>query len=443
MKVFRGATTSALFVAAGLLVSACDAGSGADATPQATATPLPGVTDTSIAIGVVTLDTSKQQSQDLRFKPPTFFGLSQDEVDAFLPPTATLAGRTLTVTALEFAPEFGTLVTNAPVQPTCSAQSRSAVVITDVPSTALVDCLLANGSIVIDASYQAWDTTALNQRAPRLWATATAAADIAEKVMLTQAEQRGALPAGEATVILGTDPLLRRVAESVTIPALSSAGLAVLSVEEIEEAEGGFGRGPAVERILERGPEVIRAMTILDYLAINNFTTPTAEAPTAPTLLVTSNNAISVGTFNATGLAATRGLGWSPFRDEPTTPSAGPRTAPSSPDAGAACTSTYPDVDFENPKQFAQSFLYRWCDAVNLLRLGLRPAQAPTLDSFKESVWTNGSTWNPAAVLAQGWTPQSFAGANRARWLTGASGEGCPPATDACVVADPTLIPLS
>lgn len=432
-------------IAVGL--SACsgaEAGpSESTATPTASATPLPGVTAASIAVGLVTLDTVQQQSQSLRLDPPKFLGLSADEVGALLPPSTSLGGRNVTVTRTEFVPPFGTPFSKIPVESTCSAQAASAVVITDVPSPALVDCLLANGSVVIDASAQPWDTTALNQRAPRLWASAGAPADVAEKVLLAQAQQRGALPQGSVTVVKGDDELLRRVAETVTIPTLTSAGLIVTPVDILKGTEEGIALGPAVDEILDTAPDLVRPMKSADYVWFSSSLGVTPERPTVPVLLVTSNNGLRSNTpdVNPEGLAAIRGLGWTPLRDMPTVPYTEP--APSSPTAAQACASAYPGIEFSTTKRSGPFSLYRWCDAVNLLRIGLGSSGTPTQDSFRDAVWASGSAWNPAAVLAEGWTPQSYTGANQARWLVGTDALGCPPAIDACVIPDPTLIPLT
>lgn len=435
------ALVSIAVIAAGL--SACggaEAGTSESATtPTASGAPLPGATATTMTVGVVAADIEALNPiNTLQFRDPRFPGLSAAQAAALLPPSTELGGRTVTVNSTPFAPKNVVEAPDEPVQAICTAQKSSAIVITDVPNRPLIDCLVKNGSVVIDASTTVWDTTALNERAPLLWASATAAADTAENVLLAQAAQRNALPQGKATVIRGADDVTRRVADQITIPTLTAAGLAVTSLDEFEEAQGGFGRGPAVQELLSTDPSLVRPMTALDYGTLTGFAQPQAEDPQTPRILITSNTNPSFASGNAFVGAASQGLGWSPFRDG-TSPGSDPQA--SSAAASQDCAATYPSVDFSDRSTNARSFLYRWCDAVNLLRIGTAPTGALTDAAFRDAVWSSGSAWNPAAVFANGWTSNTYTGANQARWLTGT--EACEQGLGLCFTYAEGTIPLA
>jgi hypothetical protein len=78
---------------------------------------------------------------------------------------------------------------------------------------------------------------------------------------------------------------------------------------------------------------------------------------------------------------------------------------------------------------------------MNLLRIGAAPSGALTDAAFRDAIWSAGQSWNPAAVFAAGWTPNTFAGANQARWLTG--NEACQPSTAACFTYAEGTVPLA
>jgi hypothetical protein len=384
-----------------------------------------------VTIGVVTADLLAINPRlDLVLRAPEFGGLTAQQVSAFLPSSFALGGRTVSVQLTPFAPKDGFTAPDEPIAGICAAQANSAIVITDVAKRDLVDCLLDNGSLVIDASTTAWDTAALAERAPMLWAPATAAADVAERVLIAEAGRRDLLRTGSALVVTGADEIDRRVAEQATIPALQASGLAVTSLNGFPENSYGTNYGLAVEELLATPPSVVRPLSVLDYFVFTGFVTEPLSgttAPPLPTFLVTSNNGLTSSPPNRSVIRATQGLGWTPLRDRL---AQADNAAPSTPEAAAACARDYPGINFSDTATNATSYLYRWCDAVNLLRLGTASPGAATSTAFRDAVWAAGAAWQPAAVFAEGWSSGSYAGANQARWIR--DGLNCPVTIEAC-----------
>jgi len=421
-------------VAAGLLAGSvltgcglsADAGTTASAEPAAVQS-LPGSDASTARLGIIT-ERFMAQTGDL---PGSFGGFNAEQISALTQSLTRVEDRSITVLSTPIT--LGGSVADRPTRDAamaCTEHRGSSIVITDVADPALIDCLIGNGSIVIDASAQPWDEAALIQRAPFLWATATATADVAELALLAQAKAAGLLATGPATIVAGPDQVTQRVAATITSPGLTADGLvpATITVGEqvtasptTMQARDAKQFSAAVDQARRDGqtgvvrpiaPRVFSAMTSSD--SFNRVRS---------TILITSTSwpggPLARGTLSS-GTAPigsrTALLGWSPPSDGTAmvdTPNAAGDAA-----AAAACQTTLKTNLPPPGRQGAWASLYRMCDALSLARTALSAQGTPTAADVRDTIWNASTQWQPAAVTANGWTPNTYTGANIAQWFT-------------------------
>lgn len=431
---------AALFAAATLAGCGFSADAGAPSVTNAKlASPLPGSDAAGARLGIIT-SRSKYLTLEL---PGRFSGLTDEQISALTASIARVGDRSVTVLSTPMT--VGVAVEGEPTRhaaKACTEQKGSSIVITDVADAGLVDCLIGNGSVVIDASAQPWDEQALARRAPFLWASATATADVAERALLAQAKTAGLLPTGPATIVTGPDETTQRVAAAITSPGLIAQGLApqTITVEVQAPASPGSAQQADLAPVIAAAQQASKAgrTGIVRPLTPSIFALLASEESFSSAnskVLVTSTSSprrvLSQSSVRSPSIGArTWLLGWAPPSDG--TALVDTPNASGDEETAAACQAALGKQSPPQGQQEAWPSLYRMCDATNLARAALNTTGAPTAAGVRDAIWNTSSAWQPAAVTASGWTPNTYTGANIARWF--AWNPNCRPAA----VQDPT-----